>query len=309
MSKDKRKVLIIGSGPAGYTAGIYASRAMLSPLLYSGTQPGGQLTTTMTIENYPGFPDGSGCFELMEDMRKQAEKFGTTIREGSITELDTSVYPFVAKDDSGAVIEAESVIIATGASARYLGLPEETRYIGMGLSACATCDGFFYRGKVVGVVGGGDTAVEEALYLSELAQKVYLIVRRDELRASKIMVERVMTNEKIEVLFNHQVAKLEGEEYLESALLRQKDGTVVNIALDGLFMAIGRTPNTLLFPTIEKDEAGYILTRGKSTHTNVEGIFACGDVCDPIYRQAITAAADGCKAAKDVERWLNEKSR
>lgn len=309
MSKDKRKVLIIGSGPAGYTAGIYASRAMLSPLLYSGTQPGGQLTTTMTIENYPGFPDGSGCFELMEDMRKQAEKFGTTIREGSITELDTSVYPFVAKDDSGAVIEAESVIIATGASARYLGLPEETRYIGMGLSACATCDGFFYRGKVVGVVGGGDTAVEEALYLSELAQKVYLIVRRDALRASKIMVERVMTNEKIEVLFNHQVAKLEGEEYLESALLRQKDGTVVNIALDGLFMAIGRTPNTLLFPTIEKDEAGYILTRGKSTHTNVEGIFACGDVCDPIYRQAITAAADGCKAAKDVERWLNEKSR
>lgn len=309
MSKDKRKVLIIGSGPAGYTAGIYASRAMLSPLLYSGTQPGGQLTTTMTIENYPGFPDGSGCFELMEDMRKQAEKFGTTIREGSITELDTSVYPFVAKDDSGAVIEAESVIIATGASARYLGLPEETRYIGMGLSACATCDGFFYRGKVVGVVGGGDTAVEEALYLSELAQKVYLIVRRDELRASKIMVERVMTNEKIEVLFNHQVAKLEGEEYLESALLRQKDGTVVNITLDGLFMAIGRTPNTLLFPTIEKDEAGYILTRGKSTHTNVEGIFACGDVCDPIYRQAITAAADGCKAAKDVERWLNEKSR
>lgn len=309
MSKDKRKVLIIGSGPAGYTAGIYASRAMLSPLLYSGTQPGGQLTTTMTIENYPGFPDGSGCFELMEDMRKQAEKFGTTIREGSITELDTTVYPFVAKDDSGAVIEAESVIIATGASARYLGLPEETRYIGMGLSACATCDGFFYRGKVVGVVGGGDTAVEEALYLSELAQKVYLIVRRDALRASKIMVERVMTNEKIEVLFNHQVAKLEGEEYLESALLRQKDGTVVNIALDGLFMAIGRTPNTLLFPTIEKDEAGYILTRGKSTHTNVEGIFACGDVCDPIYRQAITAAADGCKAAKDVERWLNEKSR
>lgn len=301
------KLLIIGSGPAGYTAGIYASRAMLSPILYTGGQPGGQLTTTTEIENYPGFPNGKNCFELMDDMRRQAEKFGTIVKDGSIVDLDTSVYPFVAKSDMGDMIEASAVIIATGATARYLGLPEEQKYIGMGLSACATCDGFFYRGKDVGVVGGGDTAVEEALYLSELARKVYLIVRRDELRASKIMVERVLNNDKIEVLFKHQVSKLNGENGLESVLLKSESGERL-YAMDGLFMAIGRKPNSSIYTSIEKDEQGYILTRGETTQTNVEGVFACGDVCDPVYRQAIVAAASGCKAAKDAERWLNRKA-
>lgn len=301
------KLLIIGSGPAGYTAGIYASRAMLSPILYTGGQPGGQLTTTTEIENYPGFPNGKNCFELMDDMRRQAEKFGTIVKDGSIVDLDTSVYPFVAKSDMEDTIEASAVIIATGATARYLGLPEEQKYIGMGLSACATCDGFFYRGKDVGVVGGGDTAVEEALYLSELARKVYLIVRRDELRASKIMVERVLNNDKIEVLFKHQVSRLNGENGLESVLLKSESGERL-YAMDGLFMAIGRKPNSSIYTSIEKDEQGYILTRGETTQTNVEGVFACGDVCDPVYRQAIVAAASGCKAAKDAERWLNRKA-
>lgn len=301
------KLLIIGSGPAGYTAGIYASRAMLSPILYTGGQPGGQLTTTTEIENYPGFPDGKNCFELMDDMRRQAEKFGTIVKDGRIVDLDTSVYPFVAKSDMGDTIEASAVIIATGATARYLGLPEEQKYIGMGLSACATCDGFFYRGKDVGVVGGGDTAVEEALYLSELARKVYLIVRRDELRASKIMVERVLNNDKIEVLFKHQVSRLNGENGLESVLLKSESGERL-YAMDGLFMSIGRKPNSSIYTSIEKDEQGYILTRGETTQTNVEGVFACGDVCDPVYRQAIVAAASGCKAAKDAECWLNRKA-
>lgn len=301
------KLLIIGSGPAGYTAGIYASRAMLSPILYTGGQPGGQLTTTTEIENYPGFPNGKNCFELMDDMRRQAEKFGTIVKDGRIVDLDTSVYPFVAKSDMGDTIEASAVIIATGATARYLGLPEEQKYIGMGLSACATCDGFFYRGKDVGVVGGGDTAVEEALYLSELARKVYLIVRRDELRASKIMVERVLNNDKIEVLFKHQVSRLNGENGLESVLLKSESGERL-YAMDGLFMSIGRKPNSSIYTSIEKDEQGYILTRGETTQTNVEGVFACGDVCDPVYRQAIVAAASGCKAAKDAECWLNRKA-
>lgn len=300
------KVLIVGSGPAGYTAGIYASRAMLSPVLYTGAQPGGQLTTTMTIENYPGFPEGRGCFDLMDDMRAQATKFGTVIKDGSIISIDTSLYPFVAKADNGDEVKAQAIIIATGASAKYLGLPEETKYIGAGLSACATCDGFFYRGKVVGVVGGGDTAVEEALYLSELASKVYLIVRRDELRASKILVDRVFSNDKIGVLFKHQVSKLQGKDYLESVVLRNEQEEIV-VQIDGLFMAIGRTPNTSLFPMIATDSDGYIITRNGSTLTNIDGIFACGDVCDSVYRQAIVAAADGCKAAKDAERWLNNK--
>ena len=240
-------------------------------------------------------------------MRRQAEKFGTIVKDGRIVDLDTSVYPFVAKSDMGDTIEASAVIIATGATARYLGLPEEQKYIGMGLSACATCDGFFYRGKDVGVVGGGDTAVEEALYLSELARKVYLIVRRDELRASKIMVERVLNNDKIEVLFKHQVSRLNGENGLESVLLKSESGERL-YAMDGLFMAIGRKPNSSIYTSIEKDEQGYILTRGETTQTNVEGVFACGDVCDPVYRQAIVAAASGCKAAKDAERWLNRKA-
>lgn len=306
METNKCKVLIIGSGPAGYTAGIYTSRAMLAPVLYTGMQPGGQLTTTINIENYPGFPEGRGCYELMEDMRKQAERFGTTIKEGSVVSLDTTVYPFVALTDGGERLEAESIIIATGASARYLPLLEMDKYIGMGVSACATCDGFFYRGKVVGVVGGGDTAAEEARYLAGLAQKVYLIVRRDDLRATKVMKAKLAECDNIEVLYQSQVVALRGAEYLEAVVVRSADGER-EIAMDGLFMAIGREPNTSLFPTIQTDADGYIIKQAGSTMTNIEGIFACGDVCDPIYRQAITAAADGCKAAKDVERWLGSK--
>lgn len=306
METNKCKVLIIGSGPAGYTAGIYTSRAMLAPVLYTGMQPGGQLTTTINIENYPGFPEGRECYELMEDMRKQAERFGTIIKEDSIVSLDTTVYPFVVLTDGGERLEAESIIIATGASARYLPLPEMDKYIGMGVSACATCDGFFYRGKVVGVVGGGDTAAEEARYLAGLAQKVYLIVRRDDLRATKVMKAKLAECDNIEVLYQSQVVALRGAEYLESVVVRSADGER-EIAMDGLFMAIGREPNTSLFPTIQTDADGYIIKQAGSTMTNIEGIFACGDVCDPIYRQAITAAADGCKAAKDVERWLGSK--
>ena len=300
------KCLIIGSGPAGYTAAIYTSRANLSPVLYEGIEPGGQLTTTTEIENFPGYPEGITGKAMMDDLKRQAQRFGADVRFGIVTDLNTESRPFIATIDGEKQIEAESVIVATGASAKYLGLESENKFRGMGVSACATCDGFFYRGKVVGVVGGGDTAAEEARYLAGLAQKVYLIVRRDDLRATKVMKAKLAECDNIEVLYQSQVVALRGAEYLEAVVVRSADGER-EIAMDGLFMAIGREPNTSLFPTIQTDADGYIIKQAGSTMTNIEGIFACGDVCDPIYRQAITAAADGCKAAKDVERWLGSK--
>lgn len=305
-------VLIIGSGPAGYTAAIYIARAGLKPLLYEGMQPGGQLTTTTTVENFPGFPDGRTGPELMDDMRRQAERFGTEMRWGNVAHVDLSQRPFRVDDEEGNTIMTQSIIIATGASAKYLGLPDEQRFAGRGVSACATCDGFFFRGKIVAVVGGGDTAVEEALYLAGLASKVYLIVRRNVLRASKAMQDRLVGNAKIEVLYEHQTIALDGDKKLEKAILvrrkGQSDEAQVEIAIDGFFLAIGHKPNTELFtPTILTDEQGYIVTQYGTQSTNVDGVFVCGDVCDPRYRQAITAAASGCRAAIDTERWLSER--
>ncbi|MCQ2229210.1 MAG: thioredoxin-disulfide reductase [Bacteroidales bacterium] len=309
MATAKTKILIVGSGPAGYTAAIYASRANLKPMLYEGMQPGGQLTTTTTVENFPGFPEGIDGNMLMMQMREQAEKFGADIRSGMVSAIDMSKRPFAVTTDDGE-IEADAVIIATGATAKYLGLADEQRYAGCGVSACATCDGFFYRGKNVAVVGGGDTAIEEAMYLSTLAKKVYLIVRRNELRASKTMQERLATVDNIEVMYEHETVGLDGEGGVEKAILKYRKGKAdektVEIAIDGFFLAIGHKPNTELFPGIETDEQGYIKVKGSTSHTNIEGVFACGDVCDPRYRQAITAAASGCKAAKDAELWLME---
>lgn len=309
MSEIKTNCAIIGGGPAGYTAAIYASRANLAPLLIEGIQPGGQLTTTTEVENFPGYPEGISGVQMMEDIRLQAERFGADIRLGSITSADLSKRPFILTLDNGDTIEAKSVIIATGANARYLGLPDEQRYMGMGVSACATCDGFFYRNRVVAVVGGGDTACEEALYLSSLASKVYMIVRKDYLRASKYMQKRVMENEKIEVLFNTQTLGLFGEDNLEGAHLIRHRGTPeaeeFDIKIDGFFLAIGHTPNTDVFkPFIELDEAGFVVTKDKTTHTNVPGVFAAGDVADPMYQQAISAAGMGCRAAIDAEHFL-----
>ncbi|MDE6267792.1 MAG: thioredoxin-disulfide reductase [Muribaculaceae bacterium] len=311
MSETRTKCLIIGSGPAGYTAAIYASRANLSPTLLEGLQPGGQLTTTTEVENFPGYPDGITGPEMMEDMRRQAERFGADLRSGIITAIDLSKRPFVATTDSGDTIIADSVIISTGASARYLGLPDEDKYRGMGVSACATCDGFFYRKKRVAVVGGGDTACEEALYLSGLAEKVYLIVRKDYLRASKVMQKRVLERENITVLFNTNTLSLFGEEVLEGAKLVEFKGTereqIFDIAIDGFFLAIGHKPNTdFLDGQLRLDEGGYIITDPFTTATSVEGVFAAGDVADPRYRQAISAAGTGCRAALDAERYLLE---
>ena len=275
---EKVRCLIIGSGPAGYTAAIYASRANLSPVLYEGIQPGGQLTTTTEVENFPGYPEGVTGTELMEDLRKQAARFGADIRVGIATETDLSAAPYKVTIDGEKVIETETLIISTGATAKYLGLPDEQKYAGMGVSACATCDGFFYRKKVVAVVGGGDTACEEALYLSSLAKQVYLIVRKPYLRASKVMQER-------------------GE----------PDEEKVDIAIDGFFLAIGHTPNSKIFkPWVETDEVGYIKTVPGTPKTRVPGVFAAGDVADPHYRQAITAAGSGCAAAIEAERYLSE---
>lgn len=311
MSESRTKCLIIGSGPAGYTAAIYASRANLSPTLLEGLQPGGQLTTTTEVENFPGYPDGITGPEMMEDMRRQAERFGTDLRSGIVTAIDLSKRPFVATTDSGDTIIADSVIISTGASARYLGLPDEDKYRGMGVSACATCDGFFYRKKRVAVVGGGDTACEEALYLSGLAEKVYLIVRKDYLRASKVMQKRVLERENITVLFNTNTISLFGDEVLEGAKLVEYKGTereqIFDIAIDGFFLAIGHKPNTdFLDGQLRLDEGGYIITDPFTTATSVEGVFAAGDVADPRYRQAISAAGTGCRAALDAERYLLE---
>lgn len=309
METIQTKCLIIGSGPAGYTAAIYASRANLEPIVIEGLQPGGQLTTTTEIENFPGYPNGITGPEMMEELRSQASRLGADIRTGVVTEVDFSVYPLIAKTDSRQVYSAQSVIIATGATAKYLGLDDEKKYAGMGVSACATCDGFFYRKKVVAVVGGGDTACEEASYLSNLASKVYLIVRKDYLRASKAMQQRVFDNPKIEIFFNTNTVGLFGDNGVEGAHLVKFKGTdqeeSLDISIDGFFLAIGHKPNTDVFKQfIDLDEQGYIKTVGVTTATNVPGVFAAGDVADPIYRQAITSAGMGAKAAIDAEKFV-----
>ncbi len=303
---EHTKCLIIGGGPAGYTAAIYASRANLSPVLLEGIQPGGQLTVTTIVENYPGFEGGIDGQALMEAMRAQALRLGADVRQGTVTSVDLSRRPFRADVDGQAALEAETVIIATGATAKYLGLPSETKYRGMGVSACATCDGFFYRNRTVAVVGGGDTACEEATYLAGLCKKVYMIVRRDVLRASEAMRERVLNTGNIEILWNCNTQEVLGDDFgVTGARLARIDGEVFDIALDGFFLAIGHHPDSELFSKwVETDAQGYILTDGKSSRTNVEGVFAAGDVQDPTYRQAVNAAASGCRAALDAERFL-----
>ena len=303
------KCLIIGGGPAGYTAAIYAARADMAPVVYEGVQPGGQLTTTTDIENYPGFENGILGQTLMDTMRAQAVRLGADVRLGSISSVDLSERPFKVVVDGGEEILAESLIIATGATAKYLGLPSETKFKGLGVSACATCDGFFYRKKVVAVVGGGDTACEEATYLAGLCKKVYMIVRRDVLRASEAMQERVKNTENIEILWNCNTQEVLGDEYgVTGVRVARNDGEVFDIALDGFFLAIGHHPNSELFSQwVNVDKEGYIITDGKTSKTNVEGVFAAGDVQDPLYRQAITAAASGCRAALDAEKFLKMK--
>ena len=300
------KCLIIGGGPAGYTAAIYASRAALDPVLYEGMEPGGQLTTTTTIENFPGFPGGVDANKLMSDMRAQAVELGADVRTGTVTAVDFDQKPFKVTVDGTTEILADSVIIATGATAKYLGLESERKFRGLGVSACATCDGFFYRRKDVAVVGGGDTACEEATYLAGLCKKVYMIVRRDELRASKAMQERVKNTENIEILWNCNTQEVLGNESgVTGARLLRKDGEVFDIKIDGFFLAIGHHPVSDLFTKwIDTDELGYIVTDGVSSRTNVPGVFAAGDVQDPHYRQAINAAASGCRAALDAEKYL-----
>ena len=306
------KCLIIGSGPAGYTAAIYASRANLKPVEYCGLLTGGQLTQTTMVENFPGYPQGVLGGQMMNDIREQAERFGADIRDGIITKVDFSKAPYKVTTEEGVEIEADTVIIATGASAKYLGLDDEKKYNGMGVSACATCDGFFYRKKTVAVVGGGDTACEDALYLAGLAKKVYLIVRKPFLRASKVMQERVMNAENIEVLFEHNTIGLYGENGVEGAHLVKRRGEAdeekVDIQIDGFFLAIGHKPNSDVFKEwLETDKVGYIKTIDGTPRTKIPGVFVAGDVADPVYRQAITAAASGCKAALEAERYLLNK--
>ncbi len=307
---EKIKCLIIGSGPAGYTAAIYAARANLMPVLYEGVLPGGQLTTTTDIENFPGYPTGISGTQMMEDLRNQALRFGTDIRFGVVTKVELKQNHNLVIVDGEKEMEAMVIIISTGASAKYLGLPDETKYAGMGVSACATCDGFFYRKKTVAVVGGGDTACEDALYLSGLCKKVHLLVRKDYLRASKVMQDRVMRRENIEVMFKHEVIGLYGENGVEGAMLLKNRGAEeeeLSLPIDGLFLAIGHNPNSKLFSEyLHTDKEGYIKTEGATPITNVPGVFAAGDVADPRYRQAITAAASGCKAAMEAERYLVE---
>ncbi len=306
---EKVRVLIIGSGPAGYTAAIYAARANLSPVLYEGIEPGGQLTTTTQIENFPGYPEGVDGTQMMADIRRQAERFGTEVRFGTVTRVDLSQRPFRVEVDGGKELEADALIISTGASAKYLGLPSEQKYRGMGVSACATCDGFFYRKKDVAVVGGGDTACEEATYLASLCRKVYMIVRKPFLRASKAMQERVFSTPNIEVLFEHNTVEVLGDEGgVTGVRIRHTDGTERTIDVLGFFLAIGHHPNTELFKgQLELDDEGYIRVEAGTSRTSVEGVFAAGDVKDPRYRQAITAAGSGCMAALDCERWLLNK--
>lgn len=306
---EKVKVLIIGSGPAGYSAAIYASRAGLSPVLYTGGQPGGQLTITNDVENYPGYPDGVMGPEMMEDFRKQAERFGTQVRYGLVTSVDFSALPHVVTVDEQKIIHADTVIISTGASAKWLGLDSEKRLNGKGVSACAVCDGFFFRGQEVAIVGAGDTACEEASYLSNICSKVYMLIRRDEMRASQIMQKRVMNNPKIEILWNTETDEILGEEEVEGVrILNNKTGEKKDIKISGFFVAIGHEPNTQIFKKfLHMDNAGYLKTVPGSTKTNIEGVFACGDAQDNIYRQAVTAAGTGCMAALDSERYLAEK--
>lgn len=310
MNTERVKCLIIGSGPAGYTAAIYTGRANLSPVLYEGLQPGGQLTITTEVENFPGYPQGIGGTQLMDDLRAQAERFGVDIRTGIVTKVDFSERPYKITIDDEKTLEAETVIISTGASAKYLGLEDEQKYAGMGVSACATCDGFFYRKKVVAVVGGGDTACEEAIYLAGLAKQVYLLVRKPYLRASQIMQDRVMNHPNIQVLFEHNAIGLYGDNGVEGVHLVKRKGEAdeekYDLAIDGFFLAIGHNPNSEVFkPWIETDEVGYIITEGATPRTRVPGVFAAGDVADPHYRQAITAAGSGCKAAIEAEKFLS----
>ena len=306
---EKTKCLIIGSGPAGYTAAIYAGRANLSPVLYCGLQTGGQLTQTTEVENFPGYPQGVDGNQMMMDIRKQAERFGADLRDGIITKVDFGQRPFIVTIEDGTEIAADTVIIATGASAKYLGLDDEKKYNGQGVSACATCDGFFYRKKTVAVVGGGDTACEEASYLAGLCKKVYMIVRKPYLRASDVMKKRVEENEKIEILYEHNTLGLYGENGVEGAHLVKRKGEAdeerYDLPIDGFFLAIGHKPNTDVFkPWLDLDEIGYIKTINGTPRTNIEGVFAAGDCADPTYRQAIVAAGSGCKAALEAERYL-----
>lgn len=307
---EKTKCLIIGSGPAGYTAAIYAGRANLQPVLYCGLQMGGQLTTTTTVENFPGYPDGVDGNQMMMDLQKQAQRFGADIRDGIIVKVDFSQRPFILTTDRGVEIEADSVIVATGASAKYLGLDDERKYNGQGVSACATCDGFFYRKKTVAVVGGGDTACEEALYLAQLCKKVYMIVRKPYLRAADVMKRRVAENEKIEILFEHNTVGLYGDNGVEGAHVVYRKGEAderqYDLPIDGFFLAIGHKPNTDVFKGwLGLDETGYIRTIDGTPRTNIPGVFAAGDCADPTYRQAIVAAGSGCMAALEAERFLN----
>jgi len=311
---EKTKCLIIGSGPAGYTAAIYAARADLKPIMYEGMQPGGQLTTTTEVDNFPGYPGGIDGSAMMEDLKKQATRFGTEVRWGMVSEVDMSNRPFKAKIDDGAEIEAETIIIATGATAKYIGLESEEKFKGGGVSACATCDGFFYKGKDVAVVGGGDTAAEEATYLANMCRKVYLIHRRDELRASKAMQKRVLNTPNIEMLWDTEVKEIVGtEEGFTKALngaivVNNKTGKEKKIDIEGFFVAIGHTPNTGLFnDKLEMDDTGYLITKPDSTATSIPGVFASGDVQDKHFRQAITAAGTGCMAAIESERFLGEQ--
>jgi thioredoxin reductase (NADPH) len=309
--KEHHKCLILGSGPAGYTAAIYAARANLSPVMYTGMQMGGQLTTTTEVDNFPGYPEGIDGPSMMEDLKKQAERFGTQVRFGLATSVDFSDKVKKVVVDENTLITADSVILATGATAKYLGMESEEKFKGFGVSACAACDGFFYRDKVVAVVGGGDTAAEEASYLAGICKKVYLIVRRDELRASKAMQKRVFNTENIEVLWKHQTKELKGEQVVTSVELYKNKGEtneeITEVAIDGFFLAIGHTPNSEVFKEfLDTDETGYVNTVSGTSKTNVPGIFACGDLQDKTYRQAVTAAGTGCMAALDAERYLGE---
>lgn len=307
-TQDPLECLIIGAGPAGYTAAIYAARASLNPVMYVGMQPGGQLMITNDVENYPGYPDGIMGPQMMEDFKKQAQRFGTDVRFGVATEVDLSKRPFKVTIDNKTEVTANSVIIATGASARWLGIPSEERLNGKGVSACAVCDGFFFKGLVVGIVGAGDTAAEEALYLSKLCKKVYMFVRRDEMRASIIMQERVKSTHNIEIHWNTETDEILGEEEVEGVrVIDNHTGEKKEIALQGFFIAIGHTPNSSIFKDqLEMDEQGYLITQPDSTKTNIPGVFAAGDIQDKNFRQAVTAAGSGCMAAIEAERFLAE---
>lgn len=310
MENNVRDVIIIGSGPAGYTAGIYAARANMNPLILTGMEPGGQLTTTTDVENFPGYPEAVTGPELMADLQKQAERFGTEIKYEYVTEVtfgEKEGDVHTVKSNNG-TYQARSIIISTGATAKYLGLDDETKYAGSGVSACATCDGFFYRGKDVAVVGGGDTAAEEATYLSKLCNKVYLLVRKEEMRASKAMQDRVANTHNLEVLYNHELIGLEGNNVVEKAkIINNVTNEEKELIVDGVFIAIGHKPNTELFQgKLDMDETGYLITQDRSYKTNIPGVFAAGDVQDSVYRQAITAAGSGCAAALDAERYVAE---